>query len=184
MNELTELYQELILDHNARPRNFGALKDASHRAEGINPLCGDQVVVYLQLAGDTIEAVRFDGKGCAISKASASLMTQALQHKTLAEAEAIFGHFHDMVTAPPDDDEDDDGEITAADDALAEARSEALGKLEALSGVRGFPMRIKCATLAWHTLNAALKRQEAPVSTEVEQDVTVPEDAHKLEPLP
>lgn len=153
---LDDLYQELILDHNARPRNFGPLADASHKAEGFNPLCGDHVIVYLQVAGDVIEQVRFSGNGCAISKASASLMTQSLRGKTLAQAEGLFTLFHHMVTG----NEQLDADAVVADDALD------LGKLEALAGVRTFPMRVKCATLAWHTLQAAVHKQAEPVKTE------------------
>lgn len=177
MDELAELYQELILDHNARPRNFGALDGASHRAEGVNPLCGDHVTVYLRLQGDTIDAVQFDGQGCAISKASASLMTQSLRGKSLAEAERIFGAFHGMVTADPDDDDD----AGAHDEKVEEARLAALGKLAALAGVRGFPMRVKCATLAWHTYNAAIERPGATVSTEADNNDAVPEAPRVLE---
>lgn len=176
MSELAELYQELILDHNARPRNFGALSEASHRAEGVNPLCGDHVTVYLRLQGDTIDAVQFDGQGCAISKASASLMTQSLRGKSLAEAERIFGAFHGMVTADPDE---DDAEATHEE--ADEARLASLGKLAALAGVRGFPMRVKCATLAWHTYNAAVTRPGAKVSTEADGDDSVPEAPRVLE---
>lgn len=175
MSELGELYQELILDHNARPRNFGALAGASHRAEGVNPLCGDHVTVYLRLQGDIIDAVQFDGQGCAISKASASLMTQSLRGKTLAEAEALFGEFHDMVTADVDELDGADVELPD-DDKLA-----ALGKLAALAGVRGFPMRVKCATLAWHTYSAAITRPGTKVSTEADVDDSVPEAPRVLE---
>ena len=169
MDELGELYQELILDHNARPRNFGVLAEASHRAEGTNPLCGDHVTVYLRLAGETIDAVQFDGKGCAISKASASLMTQSLRGKTLEEAERLFGDFHEMVTH---DDDDNDGATGA--DVDDDARMASLGKLAALAGVRGFPMRVKCATLAWHTFHAAATRSANQVSTETVGDDPAP----------
>lgn len=149
MSDLGELYQQLILDHNARPRNFGALENATHRAEGYNPLCGDQLSIGLIVdSSDCIQDVRFTCKGCAISKASASLMTLALKGKSRTEVEALFDRFHSLVTnaqAPMDD---------------------SLGKLTALAGVREFPMRVKCATLAWHTLRAALDQVPQKVSTE------------------
>ena len=141
MADLSELYQEVIFDHYKRPRNFQKLADADHCAIGHNPLCGDHVTVYLRMKDDRIEEVSFEGSGCAISTASASLMTEALKGKTVADAERMFEGFHAMVTEPD-----------------AEAHPE-LGKLEVLSGVREFPARVKCATLCWHTLNAALKRQ-------------------------
>ena len=137
MSDLTDLYQEVILDHNRRPRNFHALADASHTAEGYNPLCGDRLTLYLKVNGDTIEDVSFEGAGCAISKASASLMTDAVKGRTRAEAQALFERFHRMVTTPPDQ------------------PVEEMGKLSSLAGVREFPVRVKCASLAWHTLKAA-----------------------------
>ena len=149
MSDLTDLYQEVILDHNRRPRNFRAIDPASRTQEGFNPLCGDRLMVYVKLDGDRIDDVSFQGTGCAISKASASLMTEALKGKTVEEARALFDRFHDMITSssgttPPD-----------------------LGKLSVLSGVREFPTRIKCASLAWHTLKAAVSEQTPdPVSTE------------------
>lgn len=152
MSDLRELYQEVILDHNKRPRNFGPLDAANHRAEGYNPLCGDRLTVYLKITNDAIEDVRFEGSGCAISKASASLMTDALKGKTLAEADALFERFHRMVTAPPDHEPD----------------TSQLGKLAVLSGVREFPVRVKCASLAWHTLKAAVEAKPEVVSTESE----------------
>jgi nitrogen fixation protein NifU and related proteins len=145
--DLRDLYQEVILDHNRHPRNFGALPGADRRAEGHNPLCGDQVAVYLALDGDVIKDVSFEGSGCAISTASASLMTEAVKGKTVAEARRLFGGFHDLLTG--------EGEA-----------GEELGKLAAFEGVREYPMRVKCATLAWHTLKAALDRQGEAVSTE------------------
>jgi nitrogen fixation protein NifU and related proteins len=149
MSELTDLYQEVILDHNRRPRNFRALDQPSRTQEGYNPLCGDRLTVYVKLAGDVIEDVSFQGTGCAISKASASLMTDALKGKTIVQAREIFDQFHEMVTSPPD--------TPAAD----------LGKLSVLSGVREYPTRIKCASLAWHTLKAAVSDDKAgPISTE------------------
>jgi len=142
MSDLRDLYQEVILDHNRHPRNFGAIPEADRTAEGSNPLCGDRVKVFLKMNGDVIQGVTFEGAGCAISTASASLMTEALEGKTEAEARALFDRFHELMTVGAED-------------------PEALGKLAAFSGVREFPMRVKCATLAWHTLKAALDdRQE------------------------
>jgi nitrogen fixation NifU-like protein len=148
MSDLRELYQEVILDHNRRPRNFGALPAANRQAEGYNPLCGDKVTVFLDLEDDRIHGIAFQGSGCAISTASASLMTEALKGLTAEEAQAMFHRFHDLVT-------------TGAGEGSPE-----LGKLAVFSGVREFPMRVKCATLAWHTLLAALEEKDAPVSTE------------------
>ena len=147
MSDLTDLYQEVILDHNRRPRNFHKLADPSHSAEGYNPLCGDRLTLYLKLADGTIEDVSFQGAGCAISKASASMMTDALKGRTLAEANALFDRFHRMVTTPPDQ---------AVED---------MGKLSSLAGVREFPVRVKCASLAWHTLKAAMNNEHV-ASTE------------------
>ena len=147
MSELSDLYQEVILDHNRRPRNFHALAGASHSAEGYNPLCGDRLTLYLKLEGQTIADVSFEGGGCAISKASASMMTDALKGRTIAEATALFERFHRMVTTPPDQ---------AVED---------MGKLSSLAGVREFPIRVKCASLAWHTLRAAMENK-LKVSTE------------------
>jgi nitrogen fixation NifU-like protein len=142
MSELSDLYQEVILDHNRRPRNFHALAGASHSAEGYNPLCGDRLTLYLKVAGDRIEDVSFEGAGCAISKASASMMTDVLKGRTLGEANALFERFHRMVTTPPDQ---------AVED---------MGKLSSLAGVREFPVRVKCASLAWHTLKAAMANEK------------------------
>ncbi|HTQ78381.1 MAG TPA: SUF system NifU family Fe-S cluster assembly protein [Thermoanaerobaculia bacterium] len=154
--DLRDLYQEVILDHNRRPRNFGPLPGADCSAEGSNPLCGDQVKVSLKLAGDVIEEIGFEGSGCAISTASASLMTEALTGKTVAAAAALFERFHHLVaTGDPGD-----------HSALAPEESEALGKLAVFSGVREYPMRVKCATLAWHTFKAALAGAGEPVTTE------------------
>jgi nitrogen fixation NifU-like protein len=144
---LDDLYQEVILDHNRRPRNFRAI-DAGRKAEGYNPLCGDRLTVYLHVAKDVIEDVSFQGSGCAISKASASLMTESVKGKTVAEARALFDRFHQMLTSPVN--------APAAD----------LGKLNVLAGVRQFPVRVKCATLAWHTLRAAADAGDGVVSTE------------------
>jgi nitrogen fixation NifU-like protein len=150
MSDLRELYQQVILDHNKEPRNFHRLEGANRTVEGYNPLCGDKVTVYLEVADDRIGNISFQGSGCAIFKASASLMTAGVKGKTRAEAEALFHAFHKMVT----------GEMGAAFDAGA------LGKLAAFSGVREFPIRVKCATLPWHTLRAALEGSQEPVSTE------------------
>ena len=147
-----ELYQEIILDHNRRPRNFGALPGANRTAEGNNPLCGDRITLYVELLGDRIQNVSFEGAGCAISTASASLMTEALKGKTVEEARALFDLFHRLVT----EGETASGGIGA--DALAD-------KLAVFSGVRAYPMRVKCATLAWHTLKSALD-QAGTASTE------------------
>jgi len=151
MSELRELYQETILDHGKNPRNFRSRDDADQTADGHNPLCGDKVTVYVKLDGEIVEDVSFQGVGCAISTASASMMTEALRGKTLDELDAIFAAYHDLVTGrcvelnPP---------------------PPVLGKLVVFAGVREFPMRVKCATLAWHTLRAALDRQNESVSTE------------------
>ena len=147
MSELTELYQEVILDHNRRPRNFGTLEGANHRAEGHNPLCGDRLRLFLRVDDGVIGEVRFEGTGCAISKASASLMTDAIKGRGVDEAGRLFERFHRMVTTPPGEDVED------------------LGKLCVLAGVREFPVRVKCASLAWHTLKAALDNH-AMTSTE------------------
>jgi nitrogen fixation NifU-like protein len=141
MSDLSDLYQEVILDHNRRPRNFHAIADASYTAEGYNPLCGDRLTLYLKLSGDVITDLAFEGAGCAISKASASMMTDALKGHTIAEANALFDRFHRMVTTPP------------------EQAVEDMGKLSSLAGVREFPVRVKCASLAWHTLKAAMAQQ-------------------------
>ena len=150
MSDLRDLYQEVILDHNRKPRNFRKLDGANHHAEGFNPLCGDKVVVYLKLDGDTVADVSFEGSGCAISTASASLMTESLKGKSVAEATALFEDFHKLVT----------GTVSGPTGSLP------LGKLAAFAGVSEFPVRVKCATLAWHTLRAALDGRADPVSTE------------------
>ena len=142
MSDLSELYQEVILDHNKRPRNFRTIEGASHRAEGYNPLCGDRLNLWVQLDGDIIKDVAFQGSGCAISKASASLMTDAVKGQTVAQARSLFERFHHVVTTPPDQPVED------------------LGKLSVLAGVREYPVRVKCASLAWHTLKAALERHD------------------------
>jgi nitrogen fixation NifU-like protein len=155
MSDLRELYQQQILDHNKQPRNFRPIEEATTRAEGRNQSCGDQLTVYLKLDQDVIRDISFVGKGCAISKASASMMTAALKGKTIQEAEAIFESFHDMV---------------AGEEELEELELEELGKLAVFSGVREYPSRVKCASLPWHTLHAALenqsRNQNTPVSTE------------------
>ena len=150
MSELRELYQEVILDHNKRPHNFRAIEDANRTAEGYNPLCGDRLTVYLRVEGNRIQDVSFKGSGCAISKASASLMTDAVKGKTTAEADALFERFHHLVTSSPD---------TPADTSQ-------LGKLAVFAGVREFPVRVKCASLAWHTVKAAIAKAGERVSTE------------------
>jgi nitrogen fixation NifU-like protein len=150
MSDLRELYQEVILDHNKRPRNFRAIAPPSQKAEGFNPLCGDRITVYIRMNGDVIEDVSFEGSGCAISKASGSLMTAALKGRTLSEADSLFHQFHDMVTAPAD----------------APIETGRLDKLIVFSGVREYPVRVKCASLAWHTLRAALEARQDVVSTE------------------
>ena len=142
MSALNELYQEVILDHNKRPRNFRTLEGPSHHADGYNPLCGDRLSLYVQVEDDTIADISYQGSGCAISKASASLMTDALKGQSVENARGLFERFHRMVTTPPD---------LAVED---------LGKLSVLAGVREFPVRVKCASLAWHTLIAALDRQQ------------------------
>jgi nitrogen fixation NifU-like protein len=146
--DLKELYRDVILDHNRNPRNFGRLDPADAHADGHNPLCGDRLTVSLRLKGDLIEDVRFDGKGCAISTASASMMTEAIKGKSRGAVAELFGKVHSILT-----------QQDAAPDP-------GIGKLAALTGVREFPARVKCATLCWHTLNAALERGTATVSTE------------------
>lgn len=146
--ELRDLYRDVILDHNRAPRNFGRLEAPTSEAEGHNPLCGDRLTVWLRLAGERVEDIRFEGKGCAISTASASLMTEAVKGKDRRAIEELFVQIHALLT-----------------EQQAQA-APALGKLAALSGVREFPARVKCASLCWHTLNAALERRGAPVSTE------------------
>ena len=148
--DLRELYQEVILDHNKRPRNFRVPDPNNRHAEGYNPLCGDKITIYLYLEGDVIKDLGFQGTGCAISKASASLMTDALKGKTLEEANRLFDQFHGLVTSP----------------ASVEVDPGPLGKLAVLAGVREYPMRVKCASLAWHTLKAAMQAEHDVVSTE------------------
>jgi nitrogen fixation protein NifU and related proteins len=150
VSALRELYQEVILDHNRKPRNFRALPGANRTAAGHNPLCGDQITLYLSVADGVIRDVGFQGTGCAISRAAASLMTASIQGKTEAEAEALFARFHRMLT----------------EDGTEAAVPAELGKLGVFAGVREFPIRIKCATLPWHTMRAALARTPEPVSTD------------------
>lgn len=148
-SDLRELYQSVILDHHKTPRNFRKLEDANRSSEGYNPLCGDRVSVYLKLEGDVIQDVAFVGSGCAICTASASMMTERLKGKTRHEAESLFGQFHELLTG-----KDEPG------------GEEALGKLAVFSGVRAFPIRVKCATLPWHTFRAALGGEKKTISTE------------------
>ena len=148
MPDLRDLYQEVILEHSKAPRNYRQLPAAKQHAEGFNPLCGDHFTVYLDVEGDSIRDISFQGSGCAISKASASMMTQAIKGKSKAEAEKLFDTFHKLVTGEANGDQSE------------------LGKLAVFSGVSEFPVRVKCATLAWHTLQAALDGKQDPVSTE------------------
>jgi nitrogen fixation NifU-like protein len=149
MSELSDLYQETILEHNKNPRNFREIEDADKRAIGNNPLCGDALQVFVKMDGDTVSDIAFKGSGCAISKASASMMTQAVKGRSLHEAEELFNEFHRMVTGSLD----------------PEAEETHLGKLRAFTGVLEFPARVKCASLSWHTLNAAL-HGDGSVTTE------------------
>ena len=150
MPNLRKMYEQVILDHNKSPRNFGSMENADVHAEGYNPLCGDQFTVYLKMDGDRIGRVRFEGAGCAISKSSASIMTTLLEGKTRAEVEVLFAEFKDMVTSEPD----------------RPFNEEALGKLKVFSGVRAFPVRVKCATLPWHTVLAAWEGKGKTATTE------------------
>jgi len=149
MSELSDLYQEVILEHNKNPRNFREIENADKTAEGHNPLCGDQLKLYLAMENDTVKDVAFKGSGCAISKASASMMTQVVKGKTREQAEALFDEFHRMVLGEMDE----------------EAEENSLGKLKIFAGVREFPARVKCASLSWHTLHAALNNEDV-ISTE------------------
>jgi nitrogen fixation NifU-like protein len=150
MSELRELYQSVILDHNKRPRNFGEPEAANRSADGFNPLCGDKITVYLELEGDVVKDVGFSGSGCAISTASASLMTQSIKGKPVDDVRRLFDGFHALVTTDPGD----------------EADAAELGKLVVFGGVREFPVRVKCATLAWHTLKSALEGSGEIAKTE------------------
>jgi nitrogen fixation protein NifU and related proteins len=149
MTDLQDLYQELILDHGRRPRNFRALDGATRSAEGYNPLCGDKVKIYVKMDGDIVKDISFEGAGCAISTASASIMTETLKGKTRAEAEELFQTFHDLVTG-----------------RQAQLDAPELGKLAVFSGVSEFPIRVKCATLSWHTMRAAMNGGGEVISTE------------------
>ena len=151
MDDLRELYQEVILDHNKKPRNFRMLPDASHEADGHNPLCGDELTLYARVnSDDIVEEVTFQGSGCAISKASASLMTEFVKGKSVGQVQTDFERFHQLVTSPPN----------------TPAETENLGKLAVFSGVREYPMRVKCASLAWHALRAALDGDGKTAQTE------------------
>lgn len=152
MSDLRELYQQLIIDHGRNPRHFAKLPDANHTHEGYNPLCGDRLHVYLREENGVIQEAKFEGSGCAISVASASLMMETIRGKTVEQIEALFLDFHEL--------------ITHHHLVVDEEKSTRLGKLMALAGVSEFPMRIKCATLCWHTLQAAIKNDSQPVSTE------------------
>jgi nitrogen fixation NifU-like protein len=152
MSELRELYQEVILDHSRNPRNFREIEGASRHAEGFNPLCGDRATVYVTLEGGRVKDATFVGKGCSISTASASMMTESIKGKTLREVEELFERFHGLITRDPS--------------KAGPGPEEGLGKLAVFSGVSEFPVRVKCASLAWHTLKAALGGNSEPVSTE------------------
>ena len=149
MSGLSDLYQEILLEHNSKPRNFRKVEDASATAEGYNPLCGDQITLYLKVVDDVVEDVGFQGVGCAISRASASMMTQSIKGKRLDEASVIFNAFHEMLTHPD-----------------IEPDFDTLGDLETLAGVNEYPTRIKCAVLAWHTMRSALNKDGEMVTTE------------------
>jgi nitrogen fixation NifU-like protein len=149
MGNLSALYQDLILDHNRAPRNYRVVENANRRVEGHNPLCGDRLILWLRMEGDTIQDAAFQGSGCAISRASASLMTTAVKGKTRTDAEKLFDQFHRLVTG-----------------SLEPAAAEALGKLAVFAGVSQYPVRVKCASLSWHALRAALDQPDAVVSTE------------------
>jgi len=148
--ELRELYQQVILDHNKSPRNFKKLESANRTAEGYNPLCGDKIDIFLDVEGDIVKNISFQGSGCAISKASASLMSEVVKGKSVQEAKKIFEKFHDLITGKLNEDDN----------------IEELGKLAVLAGVKEFPIRVKCASLAWHTMLSALKNEEKTITTE------------------
>ena len=150
MFDSQELYQEIVMDHNRRPRNFGSMTDSTATSEGFNPLCGDQITLFLKVSEDIVEDISFEGVGCAISKSSASMMTEGVIGKSVEEALTVFAAFREMITAKSDGSKD----------------SEILGDLEILKGVAQYPTRIKCATLSWHTLQAALQGTEKDISTE------------------
>jgi nitrogen fixation NifU-like protein len=155
MSDLEELYQDMIMEHNRKPRNFRLLEGADRSADGFNPFCGDTVTLYLALDGDQVADIAFQGSGCAISRASASMLTESVKGKSLAEAEKIFDAFHEMLTRGPVDEPEHDHD----DDDV-------LGDLEMLSGVSAFPTRVKCATLSWNTFKAALRGDKETVRTE------------------
>jgi nitrogen fixation protein NifU and related proteins len=181
MTKLTDLYQEMVVDHSKRPRNFGALTTHNCLAEGFNPLCGDKIRIYLQIENSIVVGISFEGTGCAISTASASMMTEALKGKTITDAEALFKTFHHLVTHSPDAaltsvaELDKDGPNRVGPNKVGLSTvgfgKVELGKLEVFSGVHEFPTRVKCATLAWHTFVAALRsldnRASAPANPEV-----------------
>ena len=154
MYDLRDLYQEVILDHSKHPRNFHKLTNANHHAEGFNPLCGDKLTLYLFVDGDVIKDISFEGSGCAISTASSSVLTEILKGKKISEVEPIFEQFHELVTGQKETGKNHTGNIPLPE------------KLEVFQGVSEFPSRVKCATLPWHTLNAALQDKKMPVSTE------------------
>ena len=156
MSELSELYQQVILDHNKKPRNFRRIEDANRHAEGYNPLCGDQLTVYMQLEDEVVKDVSFEGSGCAISKAAASMMTQSVKGKTKQEAETLFGEFHRMVTGELDE----------------ESEPNQLGRLKIFAGVRDYPARVKCASLPWHTMHAALEGEESVTTENLGPDIS------------
>jgi len=149
VSELTDLYQEVVLDHSKRPRNYGPLPEETHRAEGLNPLCGDRITVHARVEGGVVSEVRFEGSGCAISRASASVMTGLVRGKSPSQIEALFRDFHRLVT-----------------EGQKPGEEERMGKLAVFSGVHEFPARVKCASLAWHALRQALSGGKGPVSTE------------------
>jgi nitrogen fixation protein NifU and related proteins len=166
MSDLRDLYQEVILDHSKRPRNFHAMPEADRKAEGYNPLCGDRAKLALAVEGDVIQDIRFEGAGCSIFTASASMMTESVKGKTRPQVEALFDRFHDLITSDP-----------------SQARQRAvpeLGKLAVFAGVSEFPVRVKCAALAWHTLKAALAGEATPVSTEVSESSSGDGGGHPL----
>jgi len=166
MSELRELYQETILDHSRKPRNFGELPAANRKAEGYNPLCGDRATIAVDLEGDVIREIRFKGAGCSIFTASASMMTESVKGRTRPQAEALFERFHDLITSDPS---------RASRRAVPE-----IGKLAVFSGVSEFPVRVKCAALPWHTLKAALQGDPTPVSTEVSESSSGDGGGHAL----
>jgi nitrogen fixation NifU-like protein len=166
ISELRELYQETILDHSKKPRNFGELPTANRSAEGYNPLCGDRAKIGLDLEGDVIKDVRFKGEGCSIFTASASMMTESVKGKTRPQAEVLFERFHALITGDPS--------------KAAGRNAPELGKLAVFAGVSEFPVRVKCAALAWHTLKAALEGDPTPVSTEVSESSSGDGGGHAL----